>query len=277
MIHGRFVGQSTILNVKMIEGLDVDRMIWRLKTHYWRKAVHLVAPSRWIAEQAAKSALAHRWPITVVPNVVPVDVYRSWPKRLARELHNLPPDNPLILFGAIGGTSNPNKGWDLLASALNEVSNVLPNCAAVVFGQAAPVDAPSMPMPVYYIGKLHDDVSIATLYSAADAVVVPSRIENLPQIATEALSCGVPVVGFRTSGLPDVVQHLTTGYLARPYEASDLARGIAWLLTLGDEQRKSMSEAGRAFAMAHWAPGEVAHQYEGVYRRAMQDYQSCSR
>lgn len=51
-------------------------------------------------------------------------------------------------------------------------------------------------------------------------------MDNLPQTATEAQSCGVPVVGFNTSGLPDAVEHQRTGYLANAFDPADLAAGI---------------------------------------------------
>jgi glycosyltransferase involved in cell wall biosynthesis len=103
------------------------------------------------------------------------------------------------------------------------------------------------------------------LYSAFDAVVVPSRQENLPQTATEAQACGTPVVAFNATGMPDAVEHGRTGYLADPYDPAGLAEGMAWVL----ESAARLAELGtraRERALANWSPDVVGPQYLDVFR-----------
>ena len=85
---------------------------------------------------------------------------------------------------------------------------------------------------------------------------MPSRQDNLPQTGTEAQACGLPVVAFRTGGLPDVVVDRETGYLADPFAPEDLARGIAW--ALDDSRRRALGAAARERAVRLWAPRVVA-------------------
>lgn len=99
-------------------------------------------------------------------------------------------------------------------------------------------------------------------------MVVPSRIDNLPQTATEAMACGTPVVAFRLGGLPDIVQHQQTGYLAEPLDATSLAEGIRWVLS-DEARRRTLSDAARAFAEQNWAQVVVARQYANVYREVL--------
>ena len=61
-------------------------------------------------------------------------------------------------------------------------------------------------------------------------MVIPSRLDNLPNIGVEAHACATPVVAFHTGGLPDIVDHQRTGYLAKAFDTEDLAHGIAWVL-----------------------------------------------
>lgn len=79
-----------------------------------------------------------------------------------------------------------------------------------------------------------DDLSLRVLYNAADVVVVPSRQENLSNVIMESLSCGTPVVAFDVGGNNDLIEHQVNGYLARPLDSVDLAKGIDWILNSAD-------------------------------------------
>jgi len=62
---------------------------------------------------------------------------------------------------------------------------------------------------------------------------------------TEAQACGCPVVAFNITGLPDVIVHGETGYLAEAYNEADLAKGIEWVLA-DDVRYVKLSEQARA-------------------------------
>ncbi len=254
-------------------GMDLDRWAWMWKKQAWRRPMPLVVPSHWLAACVQQSALLKDWPVFVIPNVLDTERFCPVPKSTARRLLNLPTDVPLVLFGAIGGSSDPNKGWDLLHPALKELSSALTNLECVVFGQSAPADDPQLGIPVHWLGHLHDDVSLKLAYSAADVMVVPSRQENLPQSGTEAHSCGRPVVAFNVGGLQDVVEHRATGYLAEPYDPLDLAHGIRWVLE--DSERYSlMCRAARDRAVSRWSRTAIVPRYMDVYRQAIDYWKS---
>ncbi len=93
--------------------------------------------------------------------------------------------------------------------------------------------------------------------------------EAFGQTASEAHACGTPVVAFRTGGLPDIVVHQRTGYLAQPFEPHDLAAGIHWVLA-DPARRQALGHAARQRAMQVWNPARVAGLYAEVYRQAME-------
>lgn len=249
-------------------GLDIDRWCWQRKRRHWRRPFQLVCPSRWLAGCVQRSALLAHWPVRLIPYPLPTDIYRPWPQALARQLFGLPAEGPLLFFGAIGGSRDPRKGWDLLEPALRQLAQTHPQLQAVVFGQSQPADPPRLGLPLHYVGSLHDDQSLALLYSAADVMVVPSRMDNLPQTATEAQSCGVPVVAFNATGLPDAVEHQRTGYLATPFDPADLAAGVRWVLDSTERQR-SLATAARKRAVSLWTPRRIAHAYADLYREVL--------
>ncbi|WP_087068399.1 glycosyltransferase [Cyanobium sp. NIES-981] len=248
-------------------GLDLDRWCWQRKRRHWKRPMQLVCPSRWLASCVERSALLRDWPVRVIPHPLPTDLYRPWPQALARQLFALPAEAPLLLFGAIGGSRDPRKGWDLLAPALQQLAHTQPSLQVVVFGQSEPADPPRLGLPIHYVGALHDNQALALLYSSADVMVVPSRMEALGQTASEAQACGVPVVAFNATGLPDVVEHLRTGYLAAPFDPTDLAAGIRWVLE-DDERRSKLGAMARSRAAQLWQPAGIARQYLEVYEQA---------
>ena len=98
---------------------DIARRVYCRKRKYYPDSMHIVAPSRWLAEAARSSTLFSGRDIRVIPNGVDLRRYRPLDKRLARDILNVPQDDKMILFGAMGATSDWNKGFDLLCEVAN--------------------------------------------------------------------------------------------------------------------------------------------------------------
>lgn len=81
-----------------------------------------------------------------------------------------------------------------------------------------------------------------SFYRALDLFVLPSHREGLSTVLLEAMAVGVPVLGAKTVGIVDVIEHGRTGYLAPPRDGAELAR---WALAM-----LSNPELSRAFADA---------------------------
>ena len=167
----------------------------------------------------------------------------------------------------MGGSRSFNKGYDLLIEALKVLSTHQGNILCVVFGQSEPEHLPDIPFPIRWMGHIGDDATLALLYSAADVMIIPSRQENLPQSGTEAHACGCPVVAFNCTGLPEVVDHCVTGYLATPYRPDDLAHGIEWVLE-DKERHTNLRIAARKKTENLWSARSVIPAYLNVYELA---------
>jgi glycosyltransferase involved in cell wall biosynthesis len=133
----------------------------------------------------------------------------------------------------------------------------------VVFGSGKPKDTENLKYPIHYMGHLYDDVTLRLLYSAADVVVVPSREEAFGQMATESMACGTPVVAFGHTGLLDIVDHKTNGYLAKPSDIDDLARGKEWVLS--SDSYNTLSRAAREKVLAYFDSRLLANRYIELY------------
>lgn len=249
-------------------GLDLDRLVWRRKRSAWRRHYHLVTPSRWLGECAASSALLSDWPRRTIANVLDTARFAPMEQAAARRALGLREHGPLVLFG--GGRSDPNKGYDLLVSAFAELARAAPGVRpyCVAFGDPPPRFPEPAALPVHWLGRIDDDAQLARLYSAADVTVVPSRLENLPQVATEAQACGCPVVAFSVGGIPDAVEHEVSGFLATPFVPSELARGISWVLA-HRERHLALREQARRRALRLWSPQVVTHKHLEAYAAAI--------
>jgi glycosyltransferase involved in cell wall biosynthesis len=212
---------------------DISRWIWQRKSKAWNNInLTLVTPSRWLADCANKSSLFQDLRVEVIPNGLDTQVYKPIDKKTARNLLNLPLDKQLVLFGAMSYTSDRRKGFHLLEPAVRRLSQDknYDNIELVIFGKSNLANIPDLGLPIHYLGRLHDDISLALAYSAADVMTVPSLQEAFGQTASESLACGTPVVTFEATGLKDIVEHQENGYLAKPFNIDDLANGISWVL-----------------------------------------------
>jgi glycosyltransferase involved in cell wall biosynthesis len=250
-------------------GFDLNRWTWQRKRKHWQRPMHIVTPSLWLADCVRKSALMRDWEVSVVQYPIDTERWKPLEQSLSRELLGLPADAPLLLFGAIGGGVDPRKGFDLLLQALERLrdDSRARGVELVVFGQGVPQSPPNLGFPIHYTGHLHDDLSLRALYSAADAMVVSSRQDNLPNTGVEAHACATPVIAFQTGGLPDIVEHKRTGYLAKSFDTEDLAQGIRWVLS----QRVSgqLGTQARERSEKQFAAPLVAEKYLQVYDHAL--------
>ena len=87
-----------------------------------------------------------------------------------------------------------------------------------------------VPQRVIALGYLRDDRLIAMANAAADCVVVPSSVENLPNGVIEAFACGRPVVAFDAGGIRDAVRTGENGILVPAGDADAFAKAIDRLL-----------------------------------------------
>jgi len=249
-------------------GFDLNRWTALRKLKHWKQPINIVSPSNWLADCAKNSILMKDWSVTVIPNAIDTNIWQPVNKAIARKLLQLPVNVPLILFGAMGGSKDPRKGFDLLKSALNHLRGQFTGIEIVVFGQSPPKSPENIGFPVHYTGHMFDEVSLRLLYSASDVLIIPSRQDNLPNTGIEAHACGTPVIAFDTCGLSDIVTHRQTGYLAKAFDTEDLAVGIQWVIE--DAERHSMlSSMSRKKAVSQWSCEIVAPQYNSLYQSVL--------
>jgi glycosyltransferase involved in cell wall biosynthesis len=241
-------------------GWDIDRWAWRRKLKAWRKPFNLIAPSQWLATDAKQSALLRNSNVTVIPNALDTESWAPVEKSSARELLSLPEGAPVLALGAWSYAA-PNKGFDLLMKAVQSLRARGTKLHLLVIGQDAPQEPIQSDYSVCYTGPLYDTLSRRIAYSAADVMVVPSRMESFAEEAVAAQACGTPVVAFDANGVRDCVAHRSTGYLAVAFDSDDLARGIEWVLANGEQ----LNLSARKSAVERFSFPVVAAQHLALY------------
>lgn len=222
--------------------------------------LEVITPSEWLGECAKKSLLFSNKKISVIPNLIDINKFKPTSKNYARRLLNLPEDKKIILFGADMGVNNPYKGWTFLKEALKIVD---PSYIIITFGgESKELFMKDVSLPIYSIGRLFDEYSLVLLYNACDVFVIPSLAEAFGQTALEAISCGIPVVGFNVGGIPDIIKHKETGYLAKYRDASDLSLGIQWVL--GNPRYDDLSTRCRNYAVQKFSSESIIIQHLSV-------------
>jgi glycosyltransferase involved in cell wall biosynthesis len=246
---------------------DLSRKVWQRKAKAWEKVnLTVVAPSSWLAKCARSSSLFKDLRVEVIPFCLDTKIYKPIEKKVARAILNLPQNKKIILFGAISATTDQRKGFRLLQPALQKLSlkEKTENLELLVFGASKPEHPVDLGFSVRYLGNLKDDVSLSLVYSAADVMVVPSTQEAFGQTASESIACGTPVVAFDETGLADIVEHQRNGYLAKPFEIEDLAKGIAWVLE-NQERHKKLCDRAREKAVQEFPLELQALRYLSLY------------
>jgi glycosyltransferase involved in cell wall biosynthesis len=266
-------GKCPMLNSS--EENDLSRRIWQRKNNAWHGLnLTVVAPSHWMADCARTSSLFRDTRIEVIPNGIDINRFAPVDRVTARNELSLPLDKKLILFGAKGADSDRNKGFHLLVETLGLLASNPANdqFELVIFGSTEPAQPLNYVFKTHYHGWQQDEARLAQLFAAADVFVFPSIQESLGYTAMEAMACGTPCVAFNQGGVPDLIDHQQNGYLAKPYETSALAQGIAWVLA-DTERWNRLSDSARNKIMASFALEKIAEQNMALYKSIVTGYE----
>ncbi len=262
---GKFSGQcSACPALSSDRPDDLARDIWQRKQDAFARVpegrLHIVAPSRWLAAEAGRSALLGRFPFAVIPNGIDTDDFAPRDRAAARDVLGIPPGVPAVLFVA-DQMDQARKGFGLLVEALRRLDDV-PGLHLLSIGSSSP--ALDLPFPHLHLGRIDNDRLLSLVYSAADVFALPSLQDNLPNTVIEAFACGTPVAAFDAGGTRDMVRPGETGALAPAGDVEGLRRALADLLRDPD-RRAALGENCRRVAVQEYSSELQARRYADLY------------
>ena len=240
---------------------NIDQLIWKRKKKYWQpKRFNVVCGSEWLSRKAKESSLFRHAKVTTIPSSLDTNIFK--PRNTEKQRSN-PPVTCKILFGAQNAFSDKRKGFDLLIDSLLHLRKINPkiNIRLKVFGNPSQEIKYFRSIKTESLGVIEAESEMAKLYNWADLFAIPSRADNLPFTAMESLSCGTPVVGFAVGGIPEIIDHKKSGFLAKPFDCTDFADGINWIYNLDSVSRKNICQNARKKALDQYSLKAQATSY----------------
>jgi len=154
--------------------------------------------------------------IHVIPNGIDPVRFQPVPISQARQELNLPVDAPFIVSV---GALIPSKGHQFLVRAFGRIAGRHPDMRLAILGEG-PLRSQLEKLilelglrdRVHLLGKRPNE-ELRLWYSAATASCLASAGEGWPNVVTESLTCGTPVVATRVGGIPEILQSSEFGVL----------------------------------------------------------------
>lgn len=251
---------------------DVSRWVQARKhKRYRERKLHVVCPSRWLADCVRASSAMSHCAVSVIPNGLDLTLFRPGNRLASRQRLGIPPAARLIAFGAMNSTDDHRKGFHHLLQALTGFKETSGDVRVLIYGGR--MDPGSVgSLTVHNVGHVADESRMVDILNAADVFVAPSEQDNLPNTIVEALACGCPVVAFDIGGMPDLVVPGRTGMLAKPFDATHLAACIEHVLRDQASNGEMRAEA-RVHAETHYDLNSITARYLALYDTLVDDWQ----
>ena len=209
----------------------------------------VIAVSHWLEEEAKQSIL-HKAQITTIYNWVDQNVFKpninissEWNKFYGKKIAL-----------AVASFWGEDKGLQ----EIQQLAVECPNLEIIMVG--GNIKEAENIKNIHAIGTVHSAEKLAELYARADVFLNPSKMETFGKTTAEALSCGTPVVAYRTTACMELIDN-TRGALARLGDVDDYIEKAKYVLEKG---KTYYSEASVKFAQENFNSMVNMQQYVDV-------------
>lgn len=242
---------------------DLSASNFRRKHSAWSTGrLFVITPSQWLGHLAATGATRHV-PQMVIPNGVDLAVFSPGDRNAARVAQRLGTDEKVFLAFCTGGEADLRKGVSLLTPAIAAADmQHAKSIRLLVIGDGG---LEGTGVAVTRIGQVKSESELVSLYRAADALLLPSLQDNLPNTAVEAIASGCPVIAFANGGVSDIVVSGRSGFIATECSAAAFGSTIREFLSLSVEQQLALRLASRDVAVARFGVNDRARDYIALY------------
>jgi glycosyltransferase involved in cell wall biosynthesis len=241
---------------------DATKINWHLKRAvYGRLDVTVVAPSTWLARLAGRSPLLERFDVRIIPYGVDTDLFAPYPRADARTRLGLELDESVVLVVGM----EPRKGSTLIGTTIRVAEEQLGAPVTLLVAGSTENAEPPSGIRARLLGTL-DEEAMRMAYCAADAYLLPTLHDNLPNTVIESLACATPVVATDVGGVGDLVEDGFNGFL-RAADGTALGEALAVVLR-SPTLREELGSHARARASDRFSLQAQASAYLDLYTRS---------
>ena len=222
----------------------------------------VTAVSEFLKEETVRTFGCTQCRISVIPNFVNLHEYR--PVEVRQREGICPPEHKLITH--VSNFREVKRVKDVVR-VFARIRRTMPATLVMIGDGPERDDAErearelSVAADVRFLGRID---TVAPLLQQSDLFVLPTQSESFGLAALEAMACGVPVVGSRAGGLPEVIEDGVSGILEPPGSVEAMGRRASELLR--DPARHRAMAAAAVERARHYDADRIVPMYESLYR-----------
>jgi glycosyltransferase involved in cell wall biosynthesis len=193
-----------------------------------------ILPSSDFFRKTLCSSIIDSSKVIFIPNIL--DTYKFVPAPVFEKS-----DTIKILYGAMGGKTNPYKGWDDFIYFAGQVTEKYKSSVEIhLFGYDFLSDElESLPFKAVSHGMIDEECQIIKMYQKMDVFVFPSNQESFGQTLIEAMSCGVIPIAYNVGIAPDAIVSGQNGFLVEIGDRINLVNAFEMLVSVNINQMKN--------------------------------------
>jgi len=259
--------------VTTLHGTDItivgaDRSYLPVTRYSIEQSDGVTAISQYLKQRTVQEFDVHN-PIEVIYNFVNCDIYKRDPKASENRAEYADKDERILVHVS---NFRPVKRLCDVIEIFDRVQKEVP-ARLLLMGDGPDrsraewlVNQKGLRKKVEFLGKVD---RVYEKLSVADLLLVPSEMESFGLAALEAGACEVPTIGTAVGGVPEVIEHGRSGFLAPVGDVEAMARFAIELLS--DETRlREMGKAARWEAQSRFCSTRIIPEYEKFYERVLE-------
>lgn len=223
------------------------------KQKYFSKTdIKIILPSIWLKKEVLKNKNFKKKKIKVIRN--PIDT-SFWKITRSKKIKN----KIKLLFVAVNPYRDPRKGFLSVYEELKKLDAEI----YIIGANSVNID---LPKNFINLGYISNKIKLRKIYNSSDALIIPSKQDNLPNVALEAMACGLPIVSSINSGLREIIKNNFNGKILKKFDLDNLQKTCNWLKKNREIKKKKLI---RNFCINKFSYTTISKNYLKFYKEAL--------